>query len=129
MTIILTIAKRFSFAASHRLPSLPDGHPCKRLHGHNYEVELRLKREAAELDEHGMVLDYRAMDRFKDLVNALDHTDLNTNPELPQWAANAPTAENLAVFFLLKARDIFPVAVDSVLVSEGPKTWAEARFS
>ena len=35
-----TIAKRFAFSASHIIGGLPDKHPCSRLHGHNYEVEV-----------------------------------------------------------------------------------------
>jgi 6-pyruvoyltetrahydropterin/6-carboxytetrahydropterin synthase len=35
-----TIAKRFAFSASHVIGGLPTDHPCARLHGHNYEVEV-----------------------------------------------------------------------------------------
>lgn len=31
---------RFSFEAAQELPQLPDGHPCRRLHGHSYRVEV-----------------------------------------------------------------------------------------
>jgi 6-pyruvoyltetrahydropterin/6-carboxytetrahydropterin synthase len=34
-----TITKQFSFLASPVTDHLPDGHPCARLHGHNYVVE------------------------------------------------------------------------------------------
>ena len=49
------ISKEFSFSASHRLLGLPDGHPCARLHGHNYRVEVELS--AADLNRYGFVRD------------------------------------------------------------------------
>jgi hypothetical protein len=51
-----TIAKRFAFSASHIIGGLPDEHPCGRLHGHNYEVEVVL--QSATLDPVGFVRDH-----------------------------------------------------------------------
>lgn len=114
------IAKKFSFAASHVLDGLPDDHPCSRLHGHNYEVELRLR--ADEVDPVGFVLDYRALDRFKRYLDAtLDHRHLNDVYDFN------PTAELLASHLFRVAREMFwnDAIVESVAVSETPKTWAE----
>jgi len=70
------IAKRFAFSASHQLAHLPTGHPCSRLHGHNYEVEVVL--ESAELDAAGFVVDYRRLDAVKRCLDeCLDHRHLN----------------------------------------------------
>ena len=49
------IAKRFRFEAAHQLGGLPPNHPCSRLHGHSYAVELVL---AGGLDARGFVVDY-----------------------------------------------------------------------
>ena len=38
--VSFTIAKRFSFSASHALTAVPEDHKCRRTHGHNYEVEV-----------------------------------------------------------------------------------------
>jgi 6-pyruvoyltetrahydropterin/6-carboxytetrahydropterin synthase len=54
-----TIAKTFYFSASHVIGGLPPEHPCSRLHGHNYEVEVIL--QAAALDNVGFVRDYREL--------------------------------------------------------------------
>jgi hypothetical protein len=35
-----TIAKRFTFSASHIIGGLPADHRCARLHGHNYSMAL-----------------------------------------------------------------------------------------
>ena len=51
-----TIGKRFRFSAAHQLWGLPEGHKCRRVHGHDYEVEWVLS--ASGLTDLGMVLDY-----------------------------------------------------------------------
>ncbi|HBU96439.1 6-pyruvoyl trahydropterin synthase family protein, partial [Thalassospira lucentensis] len=40
---MFTITKQFAFSASHQLAGLDADHPCSRLHGHNYIVEVELK--------------------------------------------------------------------------------------
>lgn len=114
-----TITKQFSFSASHVLDHLPDGHPCSRLHGHNYVVELVIG--GLELDESGFVRDYRDLAPFKAFVDEkLDHRHLND-------VVDGPTsAENLARFLYEFARNLWP-EVAAVRVSETPKTWAEYR--
>jgi 6-pyruvoyltetrahydropterin/6-carboxytetrahydropterin synthase len=48
----------FSFSAAQSLPQLPEGHPCRALHGHTYQVELapenapRMKETAASIYAH-----------------------------------------------------------------------------
>jgi len=45
------IWKLFNFDAAHYLPHVPDGHKCKRLHGHSYWVRITCK---GDLDERHM---------------------------------------------------------------------------
>jgi 6-pyruvoyltetrahydropterin/6-carboxytetrahydropterin synthase len=114
-----TIVKEFHFSASHQLLSLPDGHPCKRLHGHNYTVQLILQSE--HLNEHGFVLDFLELKPFKRFIDeVLDHQHLNA--VLP----DAPTSENLARYLYTWAKNCWP-QVAAVRVSETPSTWAEYR--
>jgi len=109
------ISKRFTFSASHQL-DVPIGHPCGRVHGHNYVVELVL--EAAELDAHGFIVDYRELQLFKDLVDTLlDHQHLNDVVDFE------PTAENIAAYLFTQARQLWS-QVCEVRVSETEKTWA-----
>jgi len=49
------IGKRFSFSASHFIGGLPADHPCARLHGHNYDVEVVLRQAQAE-DGNGILI-------------------------------------------------------------------------
>lgn len=114
-----TITKQFAFSASHVLDHLPDGHPCARLHGHNYVVELVL--QSSELNRDGFVRDYNELLPFKDFIDEkLDHRHLDDAIDGPS------TAENLARFLYKFARGMWP-EVAAVRVSETPKTWAEYR--
>lgn len=114
------ISKEFGFCAAHHLPQLPEGHKCRRVHGHNYRVIVEV---SGPLDEHGMVVDYAAFADLFDHIRAMcDHRDLNT--VLPI----APTAENLAGWIRDRALSILPITIGEhlvrVRVSETPSTWA-----
>ena len=39
----MEIFKEFSFEAAHRLPNVPAGHKCARLHGHSFRVEITVR--------------------------------------------------------------------------------------
>lgn len=113
------IRKEFHFSASHQLAGLPDGHPCARLHGHNYRVELVLVAE--ELDATGFVVDYGDLRPFQRLIDdELDHRHLN------EVLSFQTSAENIARYLFGRARERWPQVV-AVRVSETPKTWAEYR--
>ena len=114
-----TITKQFSFSASHILDQLPEEHPCARLHGHNYIIEIVLA--SAELNEHGFVRDYGELKPFKDFIDdKLDHRHLN------DVMSGITSAENLAYWLFESAHGFWPEVV-AVRVSETPKTWAEYR--
>ncbi len=110
------ISKQFSFSASHILEGLPEGHPCARLHGHNYLVTIHLKSKG--LDDAGFVKDYRELDVIKDFISEnLDHRHLNDVFEFN------PSAENIARYLF----DRFVISLPqlyAVEVSESPKTSA-----
>ncbi|HEY3144423.1 MAG TPA: 6-carboxytetrahydropterin synthase [Acidimicrobiales bacterium] len=119
------IAKRFSFSASHVLTAVPEDHKCRRLHGHNYDVEVVC---AGELDERGMVVDYFELDPARELIAArVDHRHLNDVLD------GEPTAERLASWlYTCFARELpEPVAsrLVAVRVYETPETWAEYRLN
>lgn len=70
------VRKEFEFSASHSLDHLPDGHPCRNNHGHNYKVTVEFRSD--KLDKYGFVIDYREMKPIKDWIDEkLDHQNLN----------------------------------------------------
>lgn len=116
---MVTISKQFDFDAAHWLPHVPDGHKCKRLHGHTYRVEVVCQGQP---DERGMVVDYAEIaEAWMPLRDALDHRCLNDVPGLEN-----PTTEILAPWILSRIELPFLVAVR---VYESATTWCEARRS
>ena len=118
------VSKRFGFAASHVLHGLGPDHPCSRLHGHNYEVEVMA--ESDEVDERGFVVDFGELDDVKRWIDAtLDHRHLNEVME------GQPSAEAIArlVHDWCRRELPSPVAdrIAGVRVWETPKAYAEYR--
>lgn len=115
------ISKEFHFSASHQLHGLVDGHPCGRVHGHNYVIRVTLTGDT--LNDDGFLLDYNDMAPFgRWLDDTLDHRHLND--QMP----GQPSAENMARYMTHKVTETMPVpdgVTVSVAVSETPKTWAE----
>jgi 6-pyruvoyltetrahydropterin/6-carboxytetrahydropterin synthase len=116
------VSKRFGFSASHVLHGLGDDHPCSRLHGHNYEIEVLA--EADELDERGFVVDFRELDDVKRWIDAtLDHRHLNDVLE------GQPSAEAIARVVYEWCRASLPEAVAAKVVAvrawETPRAYAQ----
>lgn len=108
------ITKQFSFSAAHSLDHLHEGHPCARLHGHNYVVTVCLK--AKELNSDGFVRDYGELKEIKEYIdNHLDHRFLNDI--IPGYS----TAENIAFYLYTVFKPIYP-ELYAIEVSETPKT-------
>jgi len=84
------IFKQFTFEAAHRLPFVPEGHKCARLHGHSYVVDVHV---AGDVDARtGWILDFAEIKAaFKPIHDQLDHYYLNEIEGLEN-----PTSENLA---------------------------------
>ncbi len=111
---VYTISKQFNFSASHIIEGLPENHPCSRLHGHNYVVELVLAAE--ELNQTGFVVDYNELVVFKNMIDeTLDHRHLN------DVLTGPTTAESIAKYLYEHAKQIWQEVI-SVSVSETPKT-------
>ena len=82
----------FRFEAAHRLPNVPEGHKCARLHGHSYFVRLTI--DGTVNPETGWVIDFDDIaSAFNPLLAQLDHYYLNEVEGLEN-----PTSENLAVW-------------------------------
>jgi len=108
-----TISKEFHFSASHILHGLAPGHPCGRMHGHNYVLRVFLKGKP---NANGFVMDYRELDAIKRYVDdELDHRHLN------EVFPFQPSVENMAQAIFQKFRPSYPLLC-AVELSETPKT-------
>jgi len=104
------VEKRFVISAAHCLPAHPGR--CSHLHGHNYEVVVRVRAGSVDA-ETGMLVDFGAL---KALGQRYDHALLNDQFEEP------PTAENLAARL---AREVLELAAG--LAAPGAQSRAELR--
>src|SRR3954468_18241054 len=86
----MEIFKEFGFEAAHRLPNVPEGHKCARLHGHSFRVEVTVR--GAVDPRTGWVMDFGELkEKFRPLEEALDHRYLNEVAGLEN-----STSENIA---------------------------------
>jgi 6-pyruvoyltetrahydropterin/6-carboxytetrahydropterin synthase len=92
MSDVVELVKDFRFEAAHYLPNVPEGHKCRRIHGHSFRGEVAVR---GPLDPKlGWVIDFADLKRaIEPLVAELDHYLLNEIPGLEN-----PTAELLAVW-------------------------------
>ena len=83
------LCREYRFESAHRLPLVPPGHRCARLHGHSYKVEIIIAGPVNE--QTGWLIDFYEMDSIvTPLIEALDHRTLNDIEELEN-----PTCERL----------------------------------
>jgi 6-pyruvoyltetrahydropterin/6-carboxytetrahydropterin synthase len=88
----MKLVKTFRFEAAHRLPEVPEGHKCARLHGHSFRVEVEIEGPVDPAS--GWVVDYADIAaEVKPVVERLDHRYLNEIEGLEN-----PTSENIAVW-------------------------------
>jgi 6-pyruvoyltetrahydropterin/6-carboxytetrahydropterin synthase len=94
------------FEAAHWLPRVPEGHRCRRVHGHSYLVTVVV--EGPVDPESGWVVDYATLEAaVKPAVDALDHRLLNELDGL----AN-PTSEAIAMWIWARVRPGLPGLVE-----------------
>lgn len=86
----MELFKVFQIEAAHFLPEVPEGHKCRRIHGHSFLVEVHVCGEVVE--PAGWVMDFADLKRaFEPIYRQLDHQFLNEIEGLEN-----PTSENLA---------------------------------
>jgi len=105
------LVHEFKFEAAHRLPRVPEGHKCARLHGHSFKVELAFVGPVNP--DTGWFIDFSDLeDAWKPIHNVLDHNYLNEVPGLEN-----PTSEVLAGWIWQRMKKVLP-ALDQVTLFE-----------
>ncbi|MDF1504129.1 6-carboxytetrahydropterin synthase QueD [Roseisolibacter sp. H3M3-2] len=107
----MEIWREFTFEAAHRLPHVPEGHKCARLHGHSFRVAVHVR---GPLDPTlGWVMDFADLKAaWRPLDDALDHRYLNDIPGLEN-----PTSEVLARWIWQRLTPVLP-GLSEVVVRE-----------
>ncbi|MEM6459717.1 MAG: 6-carboxytetrahydropterin synthase QueD [Planctomycetota bacterium] len=99
------ILRKFSFDAAHRLFTMPEGHKCRRMHGHTYCCEVVCEGEVDPAV--GFFLDYGDLKAaIEPVVAELDHRYLNDIPGL-----EVPTAEVIAKWLYDRLKPSLPSLV------------------
>ena len=105
----------FRIESARRLTGLPSDHPCSRLHGHSFQIELTLIGDRQE--DTGWVIDYHLISSsVGPVLRQLDHRVLNEVPGLEN-----PTTENLCFWLYEKIKTEIPELVQ-ITVRETPET-------
>ena len=94
-----SIFKEFTFEAAHKLPYVPFGHKCGRLHGHSYRFIVNISGNVNIST--GFIIDFAEIkEKIKPILESVDHYYLNDIIGLEN-----PTCENLAKWLFDKITD------------------------
>ncbi len=122
MPVIIT--KIFQFEAAHYLPNMPEGHKCRRMHGHSFKIEVKLSGEADPFT--GILIDFGEIKAIvKPLIEQLDHYVLNEiGAAIHEPLLENPTSENLAKWFYTMLNNKLP-GLYSIVVHETCTSYCE----
>ncbi len=87
----LSVTKRFTFEAAHKLEGYHG--PCQFMHGHSYKLEVTVAHkdeitDIAQLGDQGMVMDFKQLgDQVKLYVRRMDHSNLNESVPIARTTA------------------------------------------
>ena len=85
----MNVFKTFTIEAARSLPNLPDGHPCKNIHGHSFKITITVTGNVD--NKTGFVMDFGDIDEtFNPLLSKLDFSYLNDIEGLEN-----PSSENV----------------------------------
>ena len=95
----MEIYKEFTVEAAHLLPNVPEGHKCKRLHGHSFLIRIYVSGDAPEPS--GWVMDFSDL---KTVFAPMHNSCLNEIQGLEN-----PTSENLARWIWGQLKESLPL--------------------
>jgi 6-pyruvoyltetrahydropterin/6-carboxytetrahydropterin synthase len=97
------LVKDFRFEAAHWLPNVPEGHKCRRMHGHSFRGEIAVRGEVDP--KSGWLIDFADLKRAVDpIIHELDHYCLNEIAGLDN-----PTSEMVAVWLWNRLAPQIPI--------------------
>ncbi|MEO9967942.1 MAG: 6-carboxytetrahydropterin synthase QueD [Reichenbachiella sp.] len=113
----MVIYKKFAFDSAHFLPNVPEGHKCKNMHGHTYNLTVFLE---GDLDtELQWVMDFKELkDVVKPVIERIDHQLLNNIDGLEN-----PTAERIVVWIWEQIQPKLPL-LSKLELNETPTSGA-----
>ena len=114
------LTKTFHFEAAHDLPTFPDGHKCRRLHGHSFRFDVIVEGDVDPAK--GYLIDYGDIKKAADpIVKRLDHYYLNEIEGLSN-----PTSEVIAKWLFDQLKPSLPM-LSAIIVYETCTSACEYR--
>ena len=99
----IELVKDFRFEAAHFLPNVPEGHKCRRTHGHSFRGEIAVRGPIDPVT--GWLMDFADLKKAVDpVIKSLDHYLLNDIEGLGN-----PTSELLAVWIWNQVAPALPM--------------------
>ena len=116
----ITLRRKFDFEAAQHLPSFPEGHKCRRLHGHSFALEVCV---AGSVDPtSGLLYDHaKIASVVRPILEKLDHTSLNDTPGLEN-----PTLEVICQWFWKQLSPKLP-GLSEITLHETPRASCTLR--
>lgn len=109
LTMRVRLAKSFTFEAAHFLPSFPEGHKCRRMHGHSFSVDVIVEGEIPPGRHH--LIDYADLAAaIEPLRRQLDHSCLNEVEGLDN-----PTSERIAAWLWERLMPALPLLAEIIV--------------
>ena len=89
----MKIYRTYRAHCARYIPTLDDGHVCKEMHGHTFNIIVSIDGPINE--KTGFVMDFFDLDKIvkKEVISIIDHKVLNDIDGLPN-----PSTEHLAIF-------------------------------
>lgn len=105
----VSLVKSFGFEAAHWLPTFPEGHKCRRMHGHSFRVEVVVSGPVDPAK--GYLIDYGEISAaVRPIESALDHRVLNEIEGL-----EIPTSEVVARWIFERLKATLPLLTEVVV--------------
>jgi len=118
--MFVRLSKSFRFEAAHDLPTFPEGHKCRRLHGHSFRFDVVVEGDVHP--DKGYLIDYADIKKAADpVIRQLDHYYLNDIDGLEN-----PTSENLSVWIYRRLKPALP-ELAAIVVHETCTSTCEFR--
>ena len=107
--MIVRLSKSFHFEAAHDLPTFPDGHKCRRLHGHSFRFDVVVEGEVPQAS--GYLIDYGEIKAITDPIHdQIDHRCLNEIAGLEN-----PASEMIAKWLWDRMQPTLPMLAEIIV--------------
>lgn len=116
----VTLTREFTFDAAQSVTCFPEGHKCRRLHGHGFKIRISVTGRTDPAT--GLFYDHAEIARqMKPLIDLVDHNYLNDIEGLEN-----PTLENMLAWFWRKLQPVLP-GLSEIVIYETDRAWGSYR--